>query len=469
MESEKLTACRVAEAVNSGELKACQLIEETMARCKDLNGRLNLFISTAGAQALEQARAVDEKIKSGMKLPLAGVPVAVKDDFSYSALPTTYGSPAFKMFRSPYDAAAVEKMVAAGAVIIGKTNLDAMSMGSTTLTSPAGPALNPCAADRVAGSAGAAAVAAGICMIALDSDSGGALRQGASHCGVFGLRPTVGRVSRYGLNIFSSSFGQVGIAASSNDDIQLVLAVISGFDHRDASTAICEEKSPVEGNALEPVSIKIGWPDALFEKLEAGHREVLEQAGEKFQARGFQFTNLKLDLLNGVLQAYYVIAMAEASSNLSRFDGIRFGEAADAENLEELYHKSRRLILGPEARRRSIFGTFLLSEGSYDLYYRQALKVWQLVRQEFAAALRQCDMLLLPAVRKLPHPAAKPVDFCDLYEDDIFCAPVSMAGLPSLCLPAGKVDQLPIGMQLVGPSFKEEWLIETASRIFTEA
>ena len=236
-----MTACRAAEAVNNGETTACQLIGEILERCNALNGKLNTFIKIAGPEALEQAAAVDKQVKSGQKLPLAGVPVAVKDDLCYSALPTSFGSPAFKNFISPYGAAAVEKLTDAGAVVIGKTNLDDMSIGSTTTSSPAGPALNPWAPDRVAGSAGAAAVAAGQCLISLESDSGGALRQGASHCGVVGLRPTMGRVSRYGLHTFASSFGQVGITASTTDDILAALEVISGFDARDASTALYRE------------------------------------------------------------------------------------------------------------------------------------------------------------------------------------------------------------------------------------
>lgn len=213
MEFEKLTACRTAEAVNRREISAYRLIEKTLARCNDLNSKLNIFVSIAETEALEQAEAVDKKVLNGQKLPLAGVPVAVKDDFCYSALPTTFGSPAFEKFSPPFNAAAVEKLLDAGAIVIGKTNLDGMSMGSTTASSPIGPARNPWAVDRVAGSAGAAAVAAGMGLISLESDSGGALRQGASHCGVIGLRPTAGRISRYGLNTFSSSFGQAGIIA----------------------------------------------------------------------------------------------------------------------------------------------------------------------------------------------------------------------------------------------------------------
>lgn len=468
MEFRKMTACRAAEAVNNGETTACQLIGEILERCNALNGKLNTFIKIAGPEALEQAAAVDKQVKSGQKLPLAGVPVAVKDDLCCRNLPTSFGSPAFKNFISPYGAAAVEKLTDAGAVVIGKTNLDDMSIGSTTTSSPAGPALNPWAPDRVAGSAGAAAVAAGQCLISLESDSGGALRQGASHCGVIGLRPTMGRVSRHGLHTFASSFGQIGITASATDDILAALEVISGFDARDASTALYREMPAKKNTAVEPETIKIGYPTAVIALLDPDHRNLMERAREDIEARGFQLTDFKLDLLAEALRSYYIIAFAETSSNLSRFDGIRFGMADYAENLDELYNKSRRLTFGQEARRRSIFGTFILSQGNYDRYYRQALKIWTLVRREFTAVLDQCDLLLMPAVRTLPQFVTEQIDFCRLYEDDLFCAPVSLAGLPSLCLPVGEVDQLPVGLQLVGRPFSEEMLIGAASRIIPE-
>jgi len=468
VESGKMTACQTAKAVNRGEISAYRLIETTLARCNALNSRMNIFINIAGPEALEQAEAVDVKVKSGQKLPLAGVPVALKDDLCYSLLPTGFGSPAFKKFKPTFSAAAVDKLVDAGAIVIGKTNLDDMSMGSTTISSPAGPTLNPWAVDRVAGSAGAAAVAAGLCPVALESDSGGALRQGASHCGVIGLRPSTGRVSRYGLNTYCSSFGQVGITASSSNDILAVLEVISGFDARDAATALCNERSVERISLLKPEATIIGYPDALIKTLDSGQRNVFEQARKDITAKGFKSVDLTLDCIAGALRAYYVIAVAESSSNLSRYDGIRFGEAAYAVNLDQLYYKSRRLTMGPEARRRSIFGTFLLSKGNFELYYRQALKAWRLVQQEFKTLFDQCDLLMLPTVKALPHPAAKQVDFCCLYEEDIFCAPVSLAGLPSICLPAGKIDRLPLGLQLVGRPFREEMLIETASLIIPE-
>jgi len=465
---KKMNACRTAEAVSRGELSARRLIEETLEHCAALNDKLNTFINIAGSEALEQAAAVDEKVKSGKKLPLAGVPLAVKDDFSCSTLPTSFGSPSFKKYYSPHNASAVEKLLDAGAVVIGKTNLDDMSMGSTTATSHEGPARNPWSLDLLAGSAGSAALAAGQCLLALESDSGGALRHGASHCGVFGLRPTTGRVSRFGLNFFSSSFGQVGIAAVSGEDLRTALSLITGFDERDASTAVYRDYSSSPVAPQNEGSPTLGYPASVIDMLDAGRQEIFEQIRGKFAGEGFEVEELELFLLSEALRAYYIIAYAESSSNLSRFDGIRFGEAAHADNLDELYFKTRGGTFGREARRRSVFGTYLLSKGSFETYYRQALKVWSLVRQEFAAVFEQCDYLLLPAVHERPGRADEDGDFLNLYEKDIFSAPVSMTGLPALCLPAGQVENIPIGFQLIGRSFSEERLIEAGTKIVPE-
>ncbi len=468
MDFKKRNACQIAEAVNRGELSARRLIEETLERCTALNSKLNTFISIAGSEALEQAAAVDEKIKSGRKLPLAGVPLAVKDDFCCSSLPTSFGSPSFEKYYSPYNASAVDKLLDAGAVVIGKTNLDDMSMGSTTATSHLGPARNPWLTDLLAGSAGSAALAAGQCLLALESDSGGALRHGASHCGVFGLRPTTGRVSRFGLNLFSSSFGQVGIAAVSGEDLRTALSLITGYDERDASTAVYRDYSSSPSAPTKEESPTVGYPASAIGLLDTGRREIFEQIRGKFTGEGFKVEELELSLLSEALRAYYVIAYAESSSNLSRFDGIRFGEAAHADNLDDLYFKSRGGTFGREARRRSVFGTYLLSKSGFETYYRQALKVWNLVRQEFAAVFEKCDYLFLPAVHEQPGPADEDGDFLSLYEKDIFTAPVSMAGLPVLCLPAGQVDDLPVGFQLIGRPFSEERLIKDGSKIVPE-
>jgi aspartyl-tRNA(Asn)/glutamyl-tRNA(Gln) amidotransferase subunit A len=466
VELRPMTACQAAGAVNRGEISARHLTEDVLERCSDLNKSLNTFLHIAGAEALDAADEVDQKVKSGQRLPLAGVPLAVKDDFCYRPLPGSFGSSAFKQSFSPYSAAAVEKLVEAGAVVIGKTNLDDMGIGSTTLSSPAGPALNPWSANRPAGSAGAAAVAAGQCLLALDSDTSGALRQGSSHCGVFGLRPTTGLISRYGLALTSSSFGQAGIISSAAEDIFAALQVLSGFDPRDAATAAGKDLPDNDDVAIEPGSLKIGCPSIKGDLLDADHRALFDQSRERFADNGFQLTEIKLNLLVEALRAYYVIALSEISSNLSRYDGIRFGKAADADNLDDLYDQSRGLTFGREARRASIFGTALLSQGSYDRYYRQALKVWNMVRHEFKIAFEKCDLIILPVVRRLSDlKIATEEDLTARFEEDLFCAPVSMAGLPSLTLPAGELEQQPVGIQLIGPAYREKLLIAVAAQI----
>ncbi len=465
MEQKKKTASDIAKAVNAGEISARRIIEDTLARCNTVNESLNTFRELAGAEALENADRIDEKIAGGSKLPLAGVPLAVKDDFCYSEMATSFGSPAFKAFQAPYSAAAVEKMTEAGAVVIGKTNLDDMGIGSSTLSSFSGPALNPWSPERVAGSAGAASIASGQALLALESDSGGALRQGASHCGVFGLRPTIGRISRYGLNMFSSSFGQAGLSAASTIDILTALRVISGFDERDVATAICRDMSIDDQTISKPDKNAIGYPFAIEGLLEQDQLSVFKQSCELFRSAGHNVTGIEMALLPEALRAYYIIAFAEVSSNLSRFDGIRFGESVDAANLEELYTSVRGYTFGPESRRRSIIGTILLGKDNFDRYYRQALKVWRLVREQFNAAFNECQLLLLPVTPSLPQLASAGSGLLGDYENDIFCAPVSLSGLPSLSLPTGGIDGLPAGVQLIGPAFSEELLLNVGSRV----
>jgi len=463
LELRKTTVHQTVEAVLEGEITAHQLIEKTIKNCSVLNEGLNIFTSIAGVDALEQAKAVDRKIKNGEKPPLAGIPVAVKDDLCYGVLPTGLGSAAFNEFMSPVTAAVVERLMDAGAVVIGKTNLDDMGQGSTTLSSPTGSTVNPWQAGRTAGSAGAAAVATGICMLAVESDSGGALRQGASHCGVVGLRPTTGRISRYGLNAHCSSFARVGVTAFSSENISGILDLVSGFDQRDAATAVCREGISEIIKTPGSEDMTIGYPVTAFDHLEPDLREIFEQVRDQLSSRGYRIKEIDLGLLREGLQAYYVLALTEASSNHARFDGIRFGKGRETDSLEEMYRQSRSEILGKEARRRSIFGTFLLSKGNYDRYYRQALKIWKLVRQHFEAAFNECDLLMLPVAKNLPRPLKGESSYLDQWSDDLFCAPVSLSGMPSLCAPAGQIDQLPIGMQLVGPPFSEKTLLAVGS------
>lgn len=468
MDLKELTAHRAAEAVNNKEISACHLIETILEHSERVNEKLNTFTCFAGEEALKKAAAVDQQVKNGFSLPLAGVPLAVKDDYCYSALPTGFGSSAFKGHITPYSASAVEKLIGAGAVVIGKTNIDDMGIGASTSTSPDGPSHNPWNQDKLAGSAGAAAVAAGQCMLALESDSGGALRQGASNCGVFGLRPTPGRVSRYGLNLFSGSFGRPAIAAAAAVDLGIALRVLSGYDEKDVLTSVCREPQEKSWPDKVPDKITIAFPEEISDLAESETTEQLKLFHSAVSAKGFSAVECSLKMLPEALRAYYVIAYAEASSSFARYDGIRFGCAADAGDLEELYSKTRRLTFGLEAQRRSVFGTYLLSKGNFETYYRQALKIWAIAKQEFDRVFNSCDLLALPVVKTSPRPVGSTYDFLELCEDDLFTAPVSMAGLASTSLPFSLESGMPAGIQLAGRPFSDEILIYAAGLLSSE-
>lgn len=468
MDLKDLTANRAAEAVNNKEISARRLIEAILEHTEQVNKKLNTFTCLAGDEVLEKADIVDQQIKNGFSLPLAGVALAVKDNYCYSALPTSFGSAAFKGHITPYTASAVEKLTGAGAVVIGKTNIDDMGIGSATATSHDGPSLNPWDQQKLAGSAGAAAVAAGQCLLALESDSGGALRQGASHCGVFGLRPTPGRVSRYGLNLFSGSFGRPAIAAAAPADMSIGLQVLSGYDERDVLTSVCHEPQGNIWPEKNPAKITIAFPEEIADLSGSETAEQLKLFRSNASEKGFATVECSLKLLPEALRAYYVIAYAETSSSFARYDGIRFGQAAEAGDLEELYTKTRCLTFGHEARRRSVFGTYLLSKGGFEPYYRQALKIWAMVKQDFDRVFTSCDILALPVVEALTRPAGSTFDFLELCEDDLYTSSVSMAGLASVCLPFGFKAGMPAGIQLAGRPFSDEILIYAAGLLSPE-
>ncbi len=446
-------------------MSARSLTEAALENCRLLNKKLNTLAQIGGSEALQQADAVDHKIDQGFNLPLAGVPLVINDSFCYQDLPTGFGSKAFKGFYTPYNATAVEKLIASGAVIVGKATINDMGLDSAKVSSPSGPVLNPWDRRRSVSSAAAAAVAAGQCLLALGSDSAGSLRQGASQSGVVGLRPSAGRISRYGLHLASSSFGSVGISAPKTEDLLAVLKVLSGFDPRDASTASRQEKSFSSPADYKEAKVAIACPSGLSALCNNESLAIIDKARDKLLALGFKPGDFNPGHFKEALRAYYVINMAETSSNFSRFDGIRFGEAASAENLEQHYGESRFIAFGQEARRRSVFGAYFLSKGAYDLYYRQALKVRALFQEEFSNFFSRFDCLILPAERTLPPMAEEKADFINLYENDIFTAPLSMTGCPVLTVPCGKVKAMPVGLQLVGPPFSEELLLQIGAQL----
>ncbi len=471
----------LAGNVRAGRTTARSLVERSLARIEAVNGRINAFVEVHTGAALARADALDAQVKAGRDPgELAGVPVAVKDNMCTVEGHTTCGSAMLKNYRSPFDAAAVERLHAAGAVIVGKTNLDEFAMGSSTESSAFGPTLNPWDATRVpGGSSGgsAAAVAAGCVPVALGSDTGGSIRQPASHCGVVGIKPTYGRVSRWGLVAYASSLDQIGPLALRVADCALVTRVICGHDPRDSTSA------PVEAAGLDRdmdqgvEGLVIGVPaEARGAGNHAGVASALEGTLGALRLAGAEVMDIELPHAGLGIAAYYLIATAEASSNLARFDGVRYGHRAlllDGDGLDALYCRSRAQGFGREVRKRIMLGTHALSSGYYDAYYGRALKVRRLIKGDYDAAFAKgCDAVLMPAS---PGPAfvlgskSGGGDPLAMYLEDVFTVGVNLAGLPAVTVPAGFASEggnaLPVGMQLIGPALSENRLLRVAGMV----
>jgi len=450
----EINALRVAEAVNNREVSASSLIEEVIEHCKGLDNKV--FSCLATEMALEQAAAVDRKIKSGFNLPLAGVPLVIADDFSFRGMPLALASSALQNYHPPLNAASVEKIVGAGAVVVGKTAVGDMGLDTVAGKSEGGTFFKELLYKVRSGAAIAASCG---CILSLENDSSGMTRQSASRCGIFSLRPTPGRVSRYGLNLRSGSFDYPGFVATHLDDLAVLLQASTGYDERDIMTAVNSIQRDKYIHNSNPKEITIGFCSSLTGFLDEEPAAAYEKMYLHCRENGFKTVDLTLDILPEALRAFYVVAFAETSSTLSRFDGIRFGMAVDSDDLEEYYFKTRRLTFGDEACRRSIFGTYLLSENSYERYYKKAINILNRTRQVFAEVLDQCDLLLFPLFKSVSPPDH--LNFIQSYEEDIFTAPVNMAGLPSLAFPGG--------VQLITEPFGEEKLLALGEYFKTAA
>ncbi len=467
MEIWEMTASEAVASVQHKRLKAREVVEAVLSRKKEVEPEIRAFIGTMEEEAVKQADSLDRRVEKGEKPPpAAGIPLSLKDDLCWENGSTTCGAGSLRGYKPPFNSAPAQRLRDSGAVITGKTNLDQWSMGGTTESSSFRVTLNPRNLQRVAGDGAAASVAAGSSMLALGSDTGGGLRQGASYCGVMGLRPTPGLISRYGLISFSSSFSQVGLLSRSVDDISLALDLVCGFDYRDASTGVCPAELPDEDPAE---SYKAALPTKNFEQVDEKYAAVFKDAISSFSGRGVEINEVDLPHFSYGLMAYYVMALAEASSNLSRFDGIRFGEHFDGETLEEWYCQTRGRAFGEEARRRSILGAFFLNENNYHKYYYRALQVWTLVKQEFSNILKSHRLIFLPVVPAGVPAVGEQKGLIQKYEQDRFCAPVSLAGLPAICLPVAVVEGMPVGIQIVGAPFSEKMLLRAARKISREA
>jgi len=453
--------------LDGGKLASIELTEHFLERLARFGPALNALITLTADQARDQARAADRRRAAGEKGPLLGIPLIHKDIFCTEGVKTSCGSRMLDNFVSPYDATVVRKLAAAGAVMLGKANMDEFAMGSSNETSFYGPVKNPWDITKVpGGSSGgsAAAVAAGLCVYATGTDTGGSIRQPAALCGVTGFKPTYGRVSRYGMIAFASSLDQAGVFAHSAADAAQVLGVMAGFDERDSTSVDAPVPDYAAGLAAPLKGLTIGLLREFFDGLEPRNAALVQAGIEELRKLGATTREVSLPHLPLSVPTYYVVAPAECSSNLSRFDGVRFGHRCDnPKDLLDLYERSRGEGFGTEVKRRIMTGTYVLSAGYYDAYYLKAQQVRQLITDEFRHAFEAVDVLVGPTT---PTPAfaigAKMDDPITMYLNDIYTIGANLAGLPAISVPCGFVDDLPVGLQLVGPHFSEGRLLQAA-------
>jgi aspartyl-tRNA(Asn)/glutamyl-tRNA(Gln) amidotransferase subunit A len=468
--TQDLTATEIARRVASREVSAEEMVRASLDRIAQRDPRLDAFLTVLPEAALEGARRVDRAVAAGeASLPLAGVPLAVKDVLDIEAVPTTCGSRILQDYRPPFTATAIARLEQAGAVVVGKTNMDEFAMGSSTENSAFKPTRNPWDPGRVpGGSSGgsAAAVAAGMTPIGLGTDTGGSIRQPAALCGVVGLKPTYGRVSRYGLVAFASSLDQIGPFARTVEDAALVSSALCGWDPRDATSANVPVPDFTKDARSEAAGVRIGVPWPFLEKgVDPGVMARFREALQVLTDAGASVVDVALPHAHHAIATYYIVATAEASSNLARYDGVRYGlRAGEAKDLRNMYGQTRDRGFGAEVKRRIILGTFVLSSGYYDAYYLRAQKVRTLIRRDYESAFDTCDVVATPTT---PTPAfrlgEKTGDPLQMYLADIFTVPANLAGVPGLSVPCGMVDGLPAGLQLVGRPFDEATLFRVGA------
>ncbi|MEW6512761.1 MAG: Asp-tRNA(Asn)/Glu-tRNA(Gln) amidotransferase subunit GatA [Pseudomonadota bacterium] len=458
----------LAAALAAKKISSVELTTLFLDRIEKLNPTLNAFVSVDRDQALAAARAADQKLGAGGTAPLLGIPLAHKDIFCTAGRPTTCGSKMLANFVSPYDAHVVARLNDAGMVLLGKCNMDEFAMGSSNETSYFGPVKNPWNPEYVpGGSSGgsAAAIAARLAPAATGTDTGGSIRQPAALCGLTGLKPTYGTVSRYGMIAFASSLDQGGPMAKSAEDCAQMLSAMTGFDPRD-STSLERPAEDYTRSLDKPLAgLRIGLPKEFFGAgMDAGVSTAVEAALAEYRKLGA--TTVEVSLPNSGLSvpAYYVIAPAEASSNLSRFDGVRYGHRAAAYgDLNDMYAKSRAEGFGAEVKRRILIGTYVLSHGYYDAYYLKAQKIRRLIAADFQAAFKDCDVIMGPTAPSVAFKfGAKSADPVQMYLSDIYTIAVNLAGLPGMSIPCGFDNSLPVGLQLISPWFDEARMLNIA-------
>lgn len=465
-----LTAVELAGQIKSGKTTAVEAMEAVIANIDSKEEELNCYVTFDREAALSAAKEAQKKIEAGeLTGPLAGVPIAIKDNMCTEGVLTTCSSKILGNFIPQFSSEAVKRIEEAGAVVIGKTNMDEFAMGSTTETSAYGPTKNPWNTEHVpGGSSGgsAAAVAANECFCALGSDTGGSIRQPASYCGVVGMKPTYGTVSRYGLIAYGSSLDQIGPLCKDVTDCATIMEVIASHDKKDSTSVERKDTDFTSALVDDVAGMRIGIPRDYFgEGLDPQVKEAVLSAAEVLKSKGAIVEEFDLSLVEYAIPTYYTIAAAEASSNLERFDGVKYGfRAKDYDGLHSMYKKTRSEGFGPEVKRRIMLGSFVLSSGYYDAYYLKALRVKAMIKKAFDEAFAEYDVILGPvAPTTAPKLGSSLADPIKMYLGDIYTISVNLAGLPGISVPCGKDDNgLPIGVQLIGDCFNEKKLIQTA-------
>ncbi len=473
MELYELTARELAEKIRNGEVSSEEATKSVLARIERMEPAINAYITVTADNALDRARTLDAKRAKGEDIgPLGGVPMAIKDSIVTKGTRTTAGSRILENYIPPYNGSVIEKLLEAGAVITGKANTDEFTMGSTCETSYFGTSRNPHNTGMVTGGSSggpAAAIAADECIAALGSDTGGSIRQPASFCGIVGIKPTYGRVSRYGLIAYASSLDQIGPMSKTVGDSALILSVIAGYDKRD-STSLNEPVPDYLASIDTPSrGLKVGIPKEYFAGgIDPEVKQITLDTADILKSEGVEIIDVSLPHTEYAVPAYYLLATAEASANLERYDGVRYGYRTSVpDNLFEMYTKTRSEGFGAEVKRRIMLGTYCLSTGYYDAYYRKAQKVRRLIKEDFDAALDTVDAILAPVSPTPAFPIGTKInDPLQMYLADIYTISLNMAGLPGISVPAGKTaDGLPVGVQFMGRVLDENTLFRLASAV----
>ena len=455
-----LTASELEKKIAQGEITSVEATQSILDRIKDVDDKIGAFISVESENAINTAKIADS-IKENT--PLKGVPIALKDNIVSRGEYTTAASKILKGYKGTYDATVVKKLKEAHVPLVGKTNMDEFAMGSSNENSSFKSVSNPWDLERVPGgsSGGAAAAVASLEVpIALGSDTGGSVRQPAALTGTVGLKPTYGRISRYGLMAFSSSLDQIGIIARSSEDIAKTLGIIAGFDKNDLTTLNVPVPDYVSLLNRDIKGLRIGISQEFFDGLNEDVKKVINQALNTLVSLGAKLVNIDLKYMKYSISTYYIISSAEASSNLSRYDGVRYGYRAESDNIEDMYVKTRSEGFGNEVKRRIMIGSYVLSSGFYDAYFKKASQVRRLIKDDFQNAFKDVDVIITPTTPttafKKGEKSSKPIE---MYLSDIYTVSVSLAGLPAMSVPAGFVDGLPVGIQLIGNYLKEDLLL----------